>query len=368
MPIATAPKKELELKSITRDHLELFEGDLSYNLLKGGTAKSFRSTGIDDRSSNTMLVLEDWGTTLAGKLKTAEIETTNLTAKSLTVDNFKVNGVLETKVRVTSYEVDSRDIVVSAGARTRESLHNSGIYWGAQGPRITFDRFKDKLTVTSGIDLEAGTELTINGKQVLTETALGKNIKSSGLTKLGILEELNVAGDAGVETLYASGIVIGLDSESKMAITATEDQISWGLGEFKDQLVLRVDQAKGIALYQADELVVTFDSDVTVLESDLMAAKNVKVEKDIAVQGNVGIGKTLYVGTGASITNDGAAKFKSIQLGDNKISWQPVKPEFGRFSRGDIVYNSEPAVGQPAGWICIESGEPGRWATLALAI
>lgn len=367
MPIATAPEKQIDLKSITRDHLELFDGDLSYNLLKGGIAKNFRSTGIDDRATNTMLVLEDQGATLAGQLRVESVEAKNLTVNSLTVDNFKVNSVLETTVLVKSYTIDSRDITVSAGAKTREALHNSGIYWSTQGPRITFDRFRDKLVVVGGIDLDAGSEFTINGKQVLTETALGKNIKSSGLTKLGILEELQVAGDAGVENLYANKIVIGIDTESHQAITATEDTISWGLGEHQGRLVLKIDQPKGIAIQQGDTTVAVFDSDATTIESDLVVAGHVKVEKDIVGKGNIGVTKDLYVGAGAKIDSEGAAQFTSIKIGANRVTWAPVKPEFGIFTQGDIVYNSEPAVGKPVGWICVSSGTPGTWATLGIA-
>jgi hypothetical protein len=367
MPIATAPEKPIEFKSITRDHLELFEGDISYDLLKGGIAKNFKSTGIDDRAKNTMLVLEDWGTTLAGQLRVDSVEAKNLKVNSLTVDNFSVTGVLETNVLVKSYTIDSRDITVSAGAKTREVLHNSGVYWGTLGPRITFDRFRDKLVITGGIDLDSGSEITINGKQVLTETALGKNIKSSGLTKLGVLEELQVAGDTGVENLYANKIVIGLDTESHQAITATEDTISWGLGEHQSRLVLKIDQPKGIAIQQGDATVAVFDSDATSIESDLIVAENIKVEKDIVGKGNIGVAKNLYVGAGAKIDNQGAAQFTSVKIGANSVSWAPVKPEFGNFVQGDIVYNSEPAVGKPAGWICLQSGTPGIWATIGIA-
>lgn len=367
MPIATAPEKSIEFKSITRDHLELFEGDISYDLLKGGIAKNFKSTGIDDRATGVALLIKDGQIEVAGELYTDVVKANNIQTKSLTVDNFSVTGVLETNVLVKSYTIDSRDITVSAGAKTREVLHNSGIYWGTLGPRITFDRFKDKLVITGGIDLDTGSEITINGKQVLTETALGKNIKSSGLTKLGVLEELQVAGDTGVENLYANKIIIGLDTESHQAITATEDTISWGLGEHQSRLVLKIDQPKGIAIQQGDVTVAVFDSDATSIESDLIVAENIKVEKDIVGKGNIGVAKNLYVGAGAKINNEGAAQFTSIKIGANSITWAPVKPEFGVFTQGDIVYNSEPAVGKPVGWICLSSGTPGTWAIIGIA-
>jgi hypothetical protein len=96
--------------------------------------------------------------------------------------------------------------------------------------------------------------------------------------------------------------------------------------------------------------------------------ENIKVEKDIIGKGNIGVAKNLYVGSGAKINNEGAAQFTSIRIGANSISWAPVKPEFGVFVKGDIVYNSEPTVGLAAGWICLESGNPGTWAAMAFVV
>ena len=36
-------------------------------------------------------------------------------------------------------------------------------------------------------------------------------------------------------------------------------------------------------------------------------------------------------------------------------------PTAGEFHKSDIVWNLEPAVGQPVGWVCIVSGTPGTW-------
>lgn len=368
MPIATAPTTNLDPASITRAHLELFPGDISYDLLRGGVANSFRSTGIDDRATNTVLVLEDWGTTLAGKLTVQDLTAKTVTVDNLTVKDFKVSGVLETHVHVTTLLVEGRELVVSAGAVNKETLHNSGVYWGQHGPTILFDRFIDKLSISCGLELVAGSEITINGKQALTESALGKNIKSSGLTRLGVLEELLVDGEARTEILYTEKLVLGSDAPGNLAITASEDQISWGIGESDGQLILKIDQPRGIVIQQGDTVVVTFDSDATVVESDLVVAENIKVEKDIIGKGNIGVAKNLYVGSGAKINNGGAAQFTSIRIGANSISWAPVKPEFGTFVRGDIVYNSEPSIGLAAGWICLESGNPGTWAAMAFVV
>ena len=53
---------------------------------------------------------------------------------------------------------------------------------------------------------------------------------------------------------------------------------------------------------------------------------------------------------------NGAVKF------NGKLQkYDAEKPTVGEFNKGDIVWNSEPAVSSYVGWICIKSGNPGTW-------
>ena len=36
-------------------------------------------------------------------------------------------------------------------------------------------------------------------------------------------------------------------------------------------------------------------------------------------------------------------------------------PTTGTWKKNTIVWNNNPSVGQPIGWICTESGSPGVW-------
>ncbi|MBL8863082.1 MAG: right-handed parallel beta-helix repeat-containing protein [Planctomycetes bacterium] len=40
-------------------------------------------------------------------------------------------------------------------------------------------------------------------------------------------------------------------------------------------------------------------------------------------------------------------------------------PSSGLWSRGDVVWNSEPWPGAPLGWVCTSAGEPGLWSVLS---
>jgi hypothetical protein len=49
--------------------------------------------------------------------------------------------------------------------------------------------------------------------------------------------------------------------------------------------------------------------------------------------------------------------------GSRNISFDSAVPTGGDRVQGDIVYNSNPAVGSPKGWICTVSGTPGTWVS-----
>lgn len=43
------------------------------------------------------------------------------------------------------------------------------------------------------------------------------------------------------------------------------------------------------------------------------------------------------------------------------ISYAGAVPTEGNWERGTIIYNTNPAIGQPIGWVCTETGTPGIW-------
>jgi hypothetical protein len=45
---------------------------------------------------------------------------------------------------------------------------------------------------------------------------------------------------------------------------------------------------------------------------------------------------------------------------------RPAPPSAGMWKIGDVVWNSAPRGGAPAGWICTRGGRPGSWAAIGL--
>jgi hypothetical protein len=46
-----------------------------------------------------------------------------------------------------------------------------------------------------------------------------------------------------------------------------------------------------------------------------------------------------------------------------QITFLTAAPTTGDWARGDKVFNSTPAAGQPKGWVCTVTGTPGTWVS-----
>ena len=43
------------------------------------------------------------------------------------------------------------------------------------------------------------------------------------------------------------------------------------------------------------------------------------------------------------------------------ITYASGIPTTGTWKRGTIIYNTNPSIGNPIGWVCTEAGTPGVW-------
>ena len=51
----------------------------------------------------------------------------------------------------------------------------------------------------------------------------------------------------------------------------------------------------------------------------------------------------------------------AVRIQDKKISVGNEAPISGNYNKGDLQYNTNPEPGGYVGWICVESGNPGKW-------
>ncbi|WP_274471568.1 MULTISPECIES: right-handed parallel beta-helix repeat-containing protein [unclassified Paenibacillus] len=78
----------------------------------------------------------------------------------------------------------------------------------------------------------------------------------------------------------------------------------------------------------------------------------------------------VFAGTGTPVF--GGANLKAwtspeIQTKDAITGWAAAAPVSGTWKRGSILWNAQPSVLSPTGWICVSDGTPGVWEPIGSA-
>lgn len=75
--------------------------------------------------------------------------------------------------------------------------------------------------------------------------------------------------------------------------------------------------------------------------------------------------KALYLDNPADYSNGKIVLANNVENDTFKPTKQSAAPTTGTWLVTDVVMNSAPASGQPAGWICTAAGTPGTWKAMA---
>jgi hypothetical protein len=156
---------------------------------------------------------------------------------------------------------------------------------------------------------------------------LGSTVVESSLKKLGVLTELQVAGDAAItRTLSTSKIEIGKFSVNENNLTVTD--------EFN---VIRGSTSE-----------LKLGADITIGTSD-------NNNRTVSVYGKLAVG-VANPKEDVSLTVAG-----SISFDNKKFTTGDSKPTLGSYNKGDIVWNTDPKATDYIGWVCVTAGSPGAW-------
>lgn len=120
----------------------------------------------------------------------------------------------------------------------------------------------------------------------------------------------------------------------------------------------------GILIATVEDVLV---SDNSIFNSNTTAAGNcaaihlVDEARRVTTRDNLMRNLDLFANAFGSpaIKNDSSAGGHTLEP---RIAYLPNAPQKGWWSRGDIVFNSGPNPGEPAGWMCTEKGTPGSWS------
>lgn len=251
----------------------------------------------------------------------------------------KIFGTLTVDTVVTDNRIDRYSPLEFKTSKDR-GIYGQGLIWTGTGDMRQFIMMAgpDRLYSSETIDLADSQSYMIGGKTVLSTVALGSSVTQSNLSKLGALEELNVAGEATFYSrLNATRSVI--DARVIKFSDLNEFTISNGLLSSNNKITIDIN---GIEKFYADknETIIGDSRDnrsvLKIFGKMSVGINNPAEDIDLAVKGNIQFSNKKFV-TGASI------------------------PTTGDFAKGDICWNSNPTQDNYVGWICIESGAPGQW-------
>jgi hypothetical protein len=228
-------------KSVKVSDLDLKKNSISGDVIDGGTITNFTSTGIKDAGTQRLLEITD--------------EVTNI----------------------------YNDVFIRGKINCQTLQYNQ-----AQVPV-----------------LDVKEALRIDGNEVVWRTRLGKSVKESYLTKVGILDNLEVK-----DTFYAN--------DNRVGINTTVPNKTFAVKSHGVEIVIGSDDATG-----------KLGINIKNPQEDLEVAGNIKFQ-DKTFSSNTGI------------------------------------PTTGTWSRGSIVWNSEPELDKPVGWVCLKGGSPGHWRPFGL--
>lgn len=226
--------------------------------------------------------------------------------------------------------------------------HETGIYGlGLTWSGVDYQRQfvlrsnPDRIWSTNSIDLEKDQAYYINGRAILTETALGSGVTQSSLVTVGALQELTVSGPA----VFQNSIT-ALNSDLKLK-----------------SIVLNGNNEDGY-LFLTNNQINCVNSDLQITakgQGVLFARDNSIIIGDYRNKSTITVEGTMSIGI-----NNPDPRFDLQVAGDVKFNGRKFiqgfdAPTQGDFTHGDICWNANPRENSYIGWVCIVSGAPGEW-------
>lgn len=249
----------------------------------------------------------------------------------------KIHGKLEVDNIVSDIRIEKTSPIEFV-ANKDNSVFGKGMVWKGEGGTRQFTLMPnpDRLYSSETLELDINKEFWINGKSVLSRTALGESVVDSSLTKLGTLTSLNVAGDI---NLSDSVNIVNKSVTINNSVTIKDGQG-----------ILKL-TSKGI---EADKFEIGSDFEIN-------SQNNIRIGQKENTRRNVNVYGQLSV----NITNPDPEVAFSVDglmsVNGKKIAHGVNAPTDKSWNKGDIVWNSNPVKTSYVGWICVMSGTPGTW-------
>ena len=267
------------------------------NQVRGGIIQEFGSTGIDDRATDCRVTVMDTHTVFENTLLAAASDIKG----DLTVGgNLIIAGTMNDGPAFQSIVGTAADAVLSE--LNQEFFENYG--------NIVFDRIR-----TDGVDLN---RITVNGEELIAGNRLGTKVTDSNLQRLGVVRDLQSQGETLLsETVYVANKRVGINTVNPGHALSIWDQ-----------------------------------------EIEIVASKH---SQNTALLGTARAQKLVLSSNGKDnllLNTDGSVETEQISIGKTKMSSRATMPS-DQQPQGTIVWNTNPEIGQPIGWVSLGSA---RWA------
>lgn len=259
------------------------------NILPGIISK-FTSTGIEDLSSGCQVTITDQFTILENKLVAQDVEVRG---------QMSFNGSVDSKFT---------DHVAGLAVAKIEATYGEG----------TFDQYVHRVLFKLNEEGLDATKIHVQGGPIVENSSLSNTITNSNLRKVGLLSELEVAGEVLLDdTLYVRSGRIGVNTNEPVHVLDVWDQeVQLVAGKRqKDTVFLGTIKNQALVIGAAGQ-------DQLVLDAN----------------GNISL-----------------SKVKIGQVSHSSAAWQPTDNR----QLGEIVWNEQPNIGAPIGWVSLGGA---RWA------
>jgi hypothetical protein len=289
---------QIDLNPIIKERV-----DENMHLFQQELLENFTSTGIKDQATSCQLTVMDDTTVVENQLTSRDLNIVNVAV----IQDLVVKGSVNIDNR--SWEVLSEGI----SEKTVEKLSNE---W----KNVLTSQVAEQIK-SNGINFDS---VTIEGSPLVSGNQLSRNIKNTSIEQLGILHELEVAGES----------------------------------KFNNQTLNVLNKRIGINTQAPEMAVGIWDEEVSIV-----------IGKNRANEAYIGTNRSQAVSIGVNrqpqieLTVDGLTRIKQLQIGVHRISHADIVPGWSG-TKGDLVFNSNPNDDQVFAWVCLGAY---RWKPLKSA-
>lgn len=268
--------------------------------IEGGVITKFASTGIDDQSTQCQLTILDQGTVIENTVYAGKLEV-------------KGGAIIDGDLTILGHITDNsayQQLVQDASRHAQTQI----------GPNI-LDQYQDRVFERirdEGINLS---RINIDGREIVQGDRL-INIVNSQLQTVGVLRDLQTGGETLLsETLYTNNKRVGINTMDPVtALSVWDEEVEIGIGK----------QSKDVAKIGTSR------------DHTLILSSN--------KQNNI------------ILTPDGVATIPQLRVGNMLFSSSATPPHYNS-ARGTVVFNENPSLGGPMGWISLGDA---RWANFGI--